>query len=298
MSEDREGAPFVLGIMGDSGSGKSTVARGVRELLGESRVTTLSLDDYHRYTRAERNELGLTALDPKVHNLALVLEHLQLLKRGRPVRNRSYEHADGTFGPLRSIEPQEVVMVRGLLGFPSEELRSAYDLTVFLYPEPELLFRWKLRRDTKTRGYSEAEVLKHIARHLVDSKLYVIPQADRADLVVRYEVPEWDAPDSEVMTSVVLRRRAAELVRANGVGERFGEHLALEERDGGDLVLRVGKDIPEARVAEWGRERFPDSYEAAQFGRYQDEEGGYGRQWPLAFVQILVAVLAEKLRTA
>lgn len=298
MAEEPGAARFVLGIIGDSGSGKSTVARGVRALLGEERVTTLSLDDYHRYTRAERAELGLTALDPMVHNLSLVQEHLQLLKRGRPVRNRSYEHADGTFGPLRSIEPKEVVMVRGLLGFPTEELRAAYDLTAFLYPEPELLFRWKLRRDTKTRGYSEAEVLKHIARHLVDSKVYVIPQADRADVVVRYEIAEWDAPDSEVLTSVVLRRGAADLVRANGVGERFGEHLALEELEGGDLVLRVGKDMPEEPVASWGRDRFPDTYEAAQFGRYQDEEGGYGRRWPLAFIQILIATLTQKLRAA
>jgi phosphoribulokinase len=296
MSEERGAPPFVLGIIGDSGSGKSTVARGVRELLGEARVTTLSLDDYHRYTRAERTELGLTALNPMVHDLALVQEHLQLLKRGRPVRNRSYEHADGTFGPLRSIEPEEVVMVRGLLGFPTEELRAAYDLTVFLYPEPELLFRWKLRRDTKTRGYTEAEVLKHIARHLVDSKLYVIPQADRADVVVRYEVPEWDAPDSEVLTSLVLRRRAADAVRTNGVGDRFGEHLAFEEKDGGDLALRVGTDIPAEAVAAWGRERFPETYESAQFGRFQDEEGGYGRQWPLAFIQVLIADLTQKLR--
>jgi uridine kinase len=297
MSDERAVAPFVLGVIGDSGSGKSTVARGVRELIGPDRVTTLSLDDYQRYTRAERAELGLTALNPMVHNLSLVQEHLQLLRRGRPVRTRSYEHADGTFGPLRTIEPTEVVMVRGLLGFPAEELRACYHLTVFLYPEPELLFRWKLRRDTKTRGYTEAEVLKHIARHLLDSKVYVIPQADRADLVIRYEVPEWDAPDSEVLTSLVLRRGAAEAVRTNGIVGRFGDHVQLEERDGGDLIVRIDREIPEEVVAAWGRERFPGTYEAAQFGRFQDEEGGYGRLWPLAFVQILIADLTQKLRT-
>ena len=302
MSDESGGAdrprPFVLGIIGDSGSGKSTVARGVRELIGPARVATLELDDYHRYTRAERAELGLTALSPMVHNLALVQEHLLLLRRGRPVRIRSYDHSDGTFGPLRSVDPEEVVMVRGLLGFPSEELRAGYDLTVFLYPEPELLFRWKLRRDTKTRGYTEAEVLGHIARHLLDSKLYVIPQADRADLVVRYEVPEWDAPDSEVRTSLVLRRLAADAVRTNGIAGRFGEHLELEEGEGGDLLVRISSEIPEAAVEAWGRERFPETYEAAQFGRYQNEEGEYGRQWPLAFVQVLIADLTQKLRRA
>jgi phosphoribulokinase len=289
--------PFVLGIIGDSGSGKSTVSRGVQELIGAGRVSTLELDDYHRYSRAERQELGLTALNPMVHNLSLMQEHLQLLRRGRPVRNRSYDHTDGTFGPLRTLEPEEVVVVRGLLGFPTEELRACYDLTVFLYPEPNLLFRWKLRRDTKSRGYDEAEVLKSIARHLLDSKLYVLPQADRADLVVRYE-GEWDAPDSEVQTSLVVRRAAAEKVREAGLEARFPGGVRLEEQEGEDrgLILRVAADLAAEQVDAWGRELFPDTFDGARFGLYQDEEGGEGRLVPLAFTQVLIADLAQKLR--
>lgn len=302
MSDAQDDAPrhlpFVLGIIGDSGSGKSTVSRGVRELIGAGRVSTLDLDDYHRYSRAERQELGLTALNPMVHNLSLMQEHLQLLRRGRPVRNRSYDHTDGTFGPMRLLEPEEVVVVRGLLGFPTEELRAVYDLTVFLYPEPELLFRWKLRRDTKSRGYSEAEVLKSIARHLLDSKMYVLPQADRADLVVRYEVPEWDAPDSDVRTSLILRRAAAEAVRRDGLDARFGEHVRMEENDGDDggLVIRIDGSLPAETVDAWGQERFPETYGDARFGLYQDEEGGEGRLVPLAFTQLLIADLTQKLR--
>jgi phosphoribulokinase len=290
--------PFVLGVIGDSGSGKSTVSRGVRELIGPGRVSTLDLDDYHRYTRAERQELQLTALNPMVHNLSLMQEHLQLLRRGRPVRNRKYDHTDGSFGPMATLEPEEVVLVRGLLGFPTEELRSCYDLTVFLYPEPDLLFRWKLRRDTKSRGYSEAEVLKNIARHLLDSKLYVLPQADRADLVVRYEAPDWEAPDTEVRTSHILRRAAADAVRNDGIHGRFGEHVRLEEQEGDDggLVIRVENTLPAEQVDAWGAERFPETYEGARFGLYQDEEGGEGHLAPLAFTQILIADLTQKLR--
>lgn len=302
MSDTQDDAPlhhpFVLGIIGDSGSGKSTVSRGVRELIGPDRVSTLELDDYHRYSRAERQELQLTALNPMVHNLSLVQEHLQLLRRGRPVRMRSYDHTDGTFGALRTMEPQEVVLVRGLLGFPTEELRACYDLTVFLYPEPDLLFRWKLRRDTKSRGYSEADVLKSIARHLLDSKMYVLPQADRADLVVRYEVEDFEAPDTEVRTSLVLRRAAAEAVRRDGLDGRFGQHVRMEEQEGDEagIIIRIDNTLPAERVDAWGAERFPDTYDAARFGLYQDEEGGEGRLVPLAFTQIVIADLTQKLR--
>ena len=287
--------PFVLGIVGDSGSGKSTVAAGVRSLIGEDRVSALELDDYHRFTRAERQEQGLTALSPAVHNLSLMQEHLQLFRRGRPVRNRRYDHSDGTFGPIRTVEPNEVVIVRGLLGFPSDELRGAYDLAVFLQPEPELLFRWKLRRDVKTRGYTEAEVLKHIVQHLLDSKQYVLPQAERADLVVRYEIPEWDAPDSEVRAVLVLRRGAAEAVRSNGICDRFGGAVCAEEGDG-ELVVRIPADLPVEAVDAWARERFPDTYDSHALGHHLDDDGSERRLVPLAFTEVLIADLTQKLR--
>ena len=295
FDEGPQHLPFLLGIVGDSGSGKSTVAQGVRALLGRDRVSTLELDDYHRHTRAERAEMGLTALNPAVHNLGLMQEHLHLFRRGRPVRNRGYDHTDGTFGPVRVVEPNEVVIARGLLGFPSDELRAAFDLAVFLQPEPELLFRWKLRRDVKERGYTEAQVLKYIAQHLLDSKQYIIPQAERADLVVRYEIPEWDAPDSEVRATLVLRRAAAEAVRSNGICERFGGHVCSEEGDG-ELVVRVPHDLAIEAVDAWAVERFPDTFRAEEVGRHLDEDGSETRLVPLAFTEVLIADLAQKLR--
>jgi uridine kinase len=287
--------PFVLGIVGDSGSGKRTVADGVRHLLGADHVSDLLLDDYHRLTRAERMERELTALNPSVHNLTLMQEHLQLLRGGRQIRNRSYDHADGTFGPIRTIEPREVVIARGLLGFPNEALRAAYDLAVFLHPDPELLIRWKLRRDVHSRGYTEAEVLKYIAQHLLDAKQFVLPQAERADMVVRYEIPHYDAPDSEVRTSLVLRRAAAALMRGNPVLERFGPELQIED-DGEDLVLRLAPDLKAEEVNGWGEHRFPETYDPAVLGNDSGAASGPVHRSHLCFVQILIARLTYRLR--
>lgn len=287
--------PFVLGIVGDSGSGKSTIAHGVRSLIGPERVTDMKLDDYHRFTRAERAERGLTALNPMVHNLTLMQEHLQLMRRGRPIRNRSYDHSNGTFGPIRMIEPKDVVIVSGLLGFPNDKLRAAYDLAVFLCPEAELLYRWKLRRDVRSRGYKETEVLKHIAQHLLDSKEFVLPQSARADLVVQYELPQWDAPDSEVRTSLVARRRAAEILQNGAPFERFGEQVRLERRDE-EVVLHLGADLSLEAVEEWTRERFPDTCNAEEVGAYLDDAGGITCRAQLMLIETIIARLADLMR--
>jgi uridine kinase len=286
--------PFVLGIAGDSGSGKSVVADAVRVLMGPERVTDVRLDDYHRFTRAERAEQGLSALNPAVHDLELMREHLELLRGGRSVRVRSYEHTNGTFGPVRTIEPRDIILVRGLLGFPTDELRAAYDLAVFLEPEPDLLFRWKLRRDVRSRGYSEAEVLKQIAQHLVDAKEFILPQTERADLVVRYTIPEWEAPDTAIGASLHLRRRAAEaLQNALSSLDRFGPTARVSPTEDG-VVLELNADLPDDEVQRWAAERFP-TFDPDRVGITEDDSGGRHFLAPLAFVQVLVARLCQKL---
>jgi uridine kinase len=285
-------AAFVIGIVGDSGSGKNTVADAVSALLDPERITDVRLDDYHRFTREERAERGLTALNPVVHNLALMQEHLRLLRQRRPIRNRTYSHADGTFGPLRTIPAHPIVLVRGLLGFPSRELQALYDLAVFLQPEPELLFRWKLRRDVLFRGYKEAEVLKRIAAHLLDAKQYVLPQAERAHLLVHYELPDWEAPDSAVLTTLRLRWQAAELARSS----TLFTGLPIEQVEEGDeVVARVPAELPQEIVDAWATRRFPERYGAAKTGLYHDEVGALQRRSTLAVVEVLIAHLATEL---
>ena len=288
--------PFVLGIIGDSGSGKSTVAQAVTVLLGADRVADLRLDDYHRFTREERRERGVTALNPIVHNLPLMREHLQLLRRGRPIRNRSYQHADGSFGPIRTIEPREVVLALGLMGYPNQDMRSLYDLTVFLEPEPELLFRWKLRRDTLSRGYTEAEVLKHIAKHLLDAKEFVLPQAQHADVVVRHELPDPEAPDAEVRTSLQLRVPDSARLRVREAVSELGAGAAEWEEHEEHAVFRPSPDLPLAEVDRWGAELFGATYDADRVGRYRNEAGAPWRRAPLAVVEVTIALLVEGAR--
>ena len=48
---------FVIGVAGDSGSGKTTFTNAIRQIFGPDLVATITLDDYHRYNREERKRL-------------------------------------------------------------------------------------------------------------------------------------------------------------------------------------------------------------------------------------------------
>ena len=47
--------PIILGIVGDSAAGKTTLTRGIAQVLGEDQVTAICTDDYHRYNRVHRH---------------------------------------------------------------------------------------------------------------------------------------------------------------------------------------------------------------------------------------------------
>ena len=57
--------PIILGVVGDSAAGKTTITRGLVRILGDEKVTHVCTDDYHRYDRKQRAELDITPLDPE-----------------------------------------------------------------------------------------------------------------------------------------------------------------------------------------------------------------------------------------
>src|SRR5580700_6948115 len=181
-----EVSPIFVGIGGDSGSGKSTLASAFCELLGGERITTVCLDDYHSLDRRERALVGLTPLNPRANNFALMEEQLWALKRGDSISKPVYDHADGTFKAAERVDPNEVVIIQGLHPFLLPGIREAFDLRVWLDPETKLRIRWKLQRDIAKRGYDESQVRAEIEARRADAETHIQPQRGQADLVVRF----------------------------------------------------------------------------------------------------------------
>ena len=178
--------PIILGIVGDSAAGKTTLSRGIAQILGVERVAVLCTDDYHRYNRKQRKELGITPLNPACNYLDIMAQHLRLLRAGKAILKPHYDHKLGDFGPPQYIAPHPYLIVEGLLGMYWQEMRNAYSVRVYLNPPEELRWRWKIRRDTAKRGYTEEEVLRELAIREADSEAYIRPQRNHADVVVSF----------------------------------------------------------------------------------------------------------------
>jgi phosphoribulokinase len=181
--------PLIVSVCGDSGSGKTTLTDGMVRVFGQERITHICLDDYHVLDRAARVHAGITPLNPAANNFALMTEHIRCLSHGQPVVKPVYDHKTGTFGPTEEIHPSEIIIVHGLHPLYTQELRSLAHVRIYLDPEPALRYQWKIIRDSTSRGYTVEQVLQEIAARERDSHLYIHPQKQFADIIIRFSRP-------------------------------------------------------------------------------------------------------------
>jgi phosphoribulokinase len=181
------GRVFVVAVAGDSGSGKTTMSRGIRRLLGDDLVSTFSMDDYHSLDREERRVRGITPLNPAANRLDLLAEHLGSLRRGEEVNKPVYDHSLGTIkGPI-PFRSAPVLIIEGLHPFYTQKLRHEIDLKIFVDPSRAVKRRWKMKRDCIDRHYEREAVMAEILAREPDYKLYVDVQKIYAEVVVKIE---------------------------------------------------------------------------------------------------------------
>ena len=176
--------PFVLGIAGDSGAGKSTIAGAIERVFGSLNTQIIRGDDKHKWERGDENWKEITHLNPKANDLHQEILDLKRIKSGRAISRRHYDHSTGTFTKPQKIHSNKVVLVEGLHPFFLKSMRELYDLRVFVKTERSLISHWKIIRDTKLRGHSKEAVLTQIQKREEDFHKFIAVQADYADVIV------------------------------------------------------------------------------------------------------------------
>ena len=297
--------PIILGIVGDSAAGKTTLTKGIAHILGADNVTVICTDDYHRYDRKQRAETGLTALHPDCNYLDVMQQHLSLLRTGQPILKPVYSHKTGTFEPPQYIKPNKFIVVEGLLGYSTRGARDCYDVRVYLAPPETLRQEWKVKRDTLKRGYTKEQVLNELQKREPDSEQFIRPQRQWADAVVSFYPPKETADESngDLNVRLVLRPTIphpdfVQIVEPSptnhtpairlGLDRDMGKPVDVLEIDGHatseqvrDLEKIICSDMPDL-WAFCSTEGHPD------LGKVIGTTGEALQSYPLALTQLLI----------
>jgi phosphoribulokinase len=289
----------LLGLAGDSASGKSTFCRGIEYILGADRVIRLCTDDYHRYDRDTRAELKMTPLTPEANRLDVMVEHLRALAAGSPVSKPTYDHHTGTFGPQETVAPDEFVIVEGLLPLADRGAREVIDLAVFLEPDEILRRRWKLERDVFERGYSPQQVVDELNHREADAAAHVRPQRAFADIIVRFHRRRGVPGDEHLSARLTMRPTLPfpglrELVGSlRGRGHEPVRWSTRTDRRGPVSVLDVDGDCPadlgeEIEDVLWSYIHPDERLSWERIGVVRHPERGEERSEALALSQLLI----------
>ncbi len=201
--------PFLLGVAGGSGSGKTTVAERLAALIGGVDLALLRLDAYYR----DRNHLPFEEREainydhPDAFDWPLLLDHVAALQDGLPVQVPVYDFATYERLPDRqTVAPARIVVVEGILVLYEPELRERFDLRVFVDTHPDHPYIRRLERDVAERERTPESVIEQYLATVRPSHLQFIEPSKRyADVIVPHGGMNAPALD-------VLMARVRELV--------------------------------------------------------------------------------------
>jgi uridine kinase len=155
--------PYIVGVAGGSGSGKTYFARELQRKLGIDNCSILYQDNYyidqsHRFD----GDGGSVNFDhPDSLEFTLLAKHLSKLKKGESVEVPLYEFA--THKRLEKtlpFKPSKIILVDGILILNSPEVREQLDEAIFFDTPEELRFERRLHRDVNERGRTPEGVRK------------------------------------------------------------------------------------------------------------------------------------------
>lgn len=180
--------PYVMGIAGSSGSGKTFFLNCFLEQFQPGEVTLISQDDYYipaNTKTQEENRLYNFDLPTAIDRDAFFRD-IQDLFNGKTIYKKEYTFNNPAIQPkMLEIKPAPVLIVEGLFIFYYEEVNRLLNQRIFLHADESVALERRLRRDLTERGYFEDDVRYKWEHHVVPAfNEYLLPFKGCCDRVI------------------------------------------------------------------------------------------------------------------
>lgn len=180
--------PIIIGVTGGSGGGKTSVSRAILDSFPDARIAMIQHDSYYKdQAHLSFDERIKTNYDhPLAFETDFMIEQLKELLEGRPVDIPIYDYtrhtrSDKTFRQ----EPQDVIIIEGILVLEDERLRDLMDIKLFVDTDDDIRIIRRIKRDMVERGRSLDSIIEQYTT--VVKPMYhqfIEPSKRYADIIV------------------------------------------------------------------------------------------------------------------
>jgi len=196
--------PFVIGVAGGSGSGKSTVTQQVLAAFGADLVSVVMQDDYYRdqsdLTPEVRRKQNYD--HPNAFDWPLLVEHVQALRNGEAIAMPEYDFTiDNRSSNTIPVEPAPVIVIEGLFALYDASLCDMMSLKIFVDTASDVRFIRRMQRDITERGRSvESIVGQYLDTVRPMHKQFIEPTKRNADVILPHGA---NGPAVDIITTKV-----------------------------------------------------------------------------------------------
>ncbi|UVW29212.1 uridine kinase [Massilia sp. H6] len=196
--------PFIIGVAGGSGSGKSTVTQQVLASFGAEMVSVVMQDDYYR----DQSELSPDVRrkqnydHPNAFDWPLLVQHVQALRNGAAIEMPEYDFTlDNRSSNTIAVKPAPVIVIEGLFALYDADLCNMMSLKIFVDTAPDVRFIRRMQRDITERGRSlESIVSQYLDTVRPMHKQFIEPTKRNADVILPHGA---NGPAVDVITTKV-----------------------------------------------------------------------------------------------
>ena len=182
------GARLIIGIAGGTGTGKTTVARKLKESYPPHLVQVIAQDSYYKdQSDIPFEDRPKTNYDhPDAYDNDLLIAHLDALRRGEEVNQPVYSFITHTrCKETKVLTPSHILIVEGILALADARLRERMDVKIFVQTDADVRFIRRLRRDIMERGRSLNDVIEQYQKVVRPMHmLYTEPTKRYADIII------------------------------------------------------------------------------------------------------------------
>ena len=188
MSTKEQRRPIIIGVTGGSGSGKTTVSKAIYNQLHGQAIQIITQDTYYNdqssMTMAERKAVNYD--HPLAFDTDLLIEQLTDLRNNKAIEMPVYDYTQYTRSTETvHVEPQDVIILEGILILDDERLRDLMDIKVYVNTDDDIRIIRRIKRDMAERGRTLDSVInQYLATVKPMYHQFVEPTKRYADIIV------------------------------------------------------------------------------------------------------------------